>query len=138
MELTQGTEYAIRSAVFLARLKPGESSFVREISRRLKVPETFLAKLLTVLARAGVLESHRGLGGGYRLAARPERIRLREIIEAVEGPLAITRCLRPTPACKRAKRCSLKKVFRAAQDSVNEVLDSVTLADMAKDKNLHA
>ncbi len=136
MELTQGTEYAIRGAVFLARLGVGESSFAREMARRLRIPETFLAKLLTLLARAGILESHRGSGGGYRLAAKPEKIRLRRIIEAVEGPLAITRCLKPAASCERLRRCSLKKVFKTAQNRVNEVLDSVTLADMAKDRTL--
>jgi Rrf2 family protein len=130
MELTQGTEYAIRSAVFLSRLAPGKTSFVREMSKRLRIPETFLAKLLTALAHAGIVESLRGAGGGYRLAGKPERIRLLSVIEAVEGPLALTRCLKAVPTCKLKSGCNLKKIFKSAQDSITEVLDGVTLADL--------
>jgi len=133
MELTKGTEYAIRSAVFLSRLAPGKTSFAREMSKRLHISETFLAKLLTALARAGIVESLRGAGGGYRLAERPERIRLLSVIEAVEGPLALTRCLKAVPTCKREKVCGLKNIFKSAQDSITEVFDGVTLADLAKE-----
>jgi Rrf2 family protein len=135
MELTQGTEYAIRSALFLSQLAPGKTSFAREMSRKLHIPETFLAKLLTALARAGIVQSLRGAGGGYRLAGRPDRIRLLSVIEAVEGPLALTRCLKAAPACKHDNTCSLKKIFKSAQDRITEVLDGVTLADLAKKNN---
>jgi Rrf2 family protein len=133
MELTQGTEYAIRGAVFLSKLAPGEVSFTREMSKRLRIPSTFLAKLLTSLARAGIVESHRGAGGGYRLAGRADRIRLLSIIEAVEGPLALTRCLKASPSCKHTKACNLTKIFQTAQASITEVLDGVTLADLANE-----
>lgn len=133
MQLTQGTEYAIRSALFLSRLGPEGSSFAAEMSRRLRIPASFLAKVLTSLVRAGVVESHRGAKGGYRLAGRPEKIRLSRIIEAVEGPMAIARCLRPAPSCRRSKRCGMKKIFKTAQDRIVEVLDGVTLADLAND-----
>jgi Rrf2 family protein len=135
MELTQGTEYAIRGAIYLSKLAPGQSSFVREMSKKLGIPETFLAKLLTALARAGIVESHRGAGGGYRLAASPEKVRLLSVIEAVEGPLALTRCLKSAPSCKRSNVCSLKEIFRSAQKGMARVLGKVTLADLAKERD---
>ncbi len=129
MQLTRATEYAIRGLTYLCN-GPAGPGCIGAMAGRLRMPGAFLAKIFASLAKAGIVISRRGQRGGYRLAKKPAGISLKEIIEAVEGPLALTRCLRPTPSCS-VKRCGLKKFFSLAQRQMKEVLNSVTLADVA-------
>ena len=127
MQLTRATEYAIRGLVCLNDGKRGRD--VRNLSERLDIPESFLAKIFASLAKAGIVVSQRGRHGGYRLAKKPDGVSLKRIIEATEGPLALTRCLGPFAACDRTP-CGLKKIFALAQKRMEEVLENVTLADL--------
>jgi Rrf2 family protein len=129
MQLTRATEYAIRGLAHLCN-GPEQSGRVHSMAGRLKMPESFLAKIFASMAKAGIVISRRGQHGGYRLAKKPAGISLKKIIEAVEGPFALTRCLRPTPSCD-IKRCGVKKFFSLAQRRMEEVLNGVTLADVA-------
>ena len=129
MQLTRATEYAIEGLVHLCNC-PKRPGRIRFMAGRLKMPESFLAKIFASMAKAGIVISRRGQHGGYRLAKKPAGISLKNIIEAVEGPFALTRCLRPIPSCD-IKRCGLKKFFSLAQRRMEDVLNSVTLADVA-------
>lgn len=132
MEITRKGEYAIRGIVYLAKKKPGEISLISEIAEAVEVPKTFLAKIFQSFAKIGLVNSSRGTGGGFTLARKPENISLKEIVEAVEGPILPNRCLVAEDSCSRSKQCTVHPVWRSVQIKIDEILESVSLADLAR------
>ncbi len=96
------------------------------------MPRKFLEGILTILRREGVVVSQRGLGGGYRLARPAEEISLAEIVRAVDGPLVFVRGERPSELSYDGAADDLLKVWVALRASVRGVLESVTVADLAR------
>jgi Rrf2 family protein len=113
--------------VYLSRQPRDALTLISNIARAQKVSSSFLAKIFQGLAKAGLVQSQRGAAGGVSLAREPERISLRNIVEAVEGPVAINRCLLPEDRCENAPTCPLAVVWREAQKKLLEVLENVTL-----------
>jgi Rrf2 family protein len=132
MELTRKGEYAIRGVVYLAKLKPGEVALISEIAEFTDVPQTFLAKILQSFAKIGIVNSFRGTGGGFILGRPASQITLREVVEAVEGPIMPNRCLMGESGCEFNKTCLVHPVWREVQSKVVEVLDAVTIEELAK------
>lgn len=135
MELTRKGEYAIRAILFLARRPPGEVALLGEIAIGAQVPPTFLAKILQGLAKLGLVRSARGAGGGFTLARPATAITLREVVEAVEGPIVPNRCLTRGAPCEAGGACQVHLVWRRVQRQVVEVLDGVTIAELAQQKH---
>jgi len=131
MELTRKGEYAIRGIVYLAQLPPGKVALISEIAEAAEVPQTFLAKILQSFAKIGIVNSYRGAGGGFVLGRPASRITLREVVEAVEGPILPNRCLIGSGTCDRDGTCGVHPVWRQVQQRVVEVLDGVTIEDLA-------
>ena len=132
MELTRKGEYAIRGVIYLAQQPPGTVSLVSEIAEAVQVPQTFLAKIFQSFAKLGIINSFRGTGGGFTLGRPADRITLREIVEAVEGPIVPNRCLTGAGACDRVTLCNVHPVWKDVQTKVVAILEQVTLADLAK------
>ncbi len=134
MRLTRGTDYALRGMVSLAQDAPGHIALVSALALREGVPESYLAKIFQDLARSGIVHSHRGARGGFSLARPADTITLRQIIEAVEGPIALNTCLEGCNAesCNRQDTCPVYPVLRAAQDQLIATLDGTTLAELAR------
>lgn len=131
MELTRKGEYAIRGIVYLAQLPPGKVALISEIAEAADVPQTFLAKILQSFAKIGIVQSFRGAGGGFMLGRAASRITLREVVEAVEGPILPNRCLLGSGTCERDGSCGVHPVWRQVQQRVVEILDGVTIEDLA-------
>src|SRR5512139_949035 len=87
MRLSKKTEYALRALIYAARFPAGTTFQIRDLAEKNGIPKKFLELILLELKNAGLLESRRGVGGGYILARRPERIRAMEIMEVFEGPI---------------------------------------------------
>ena len=130
MGLTRKGEYAIRGMVFLAEQEPGKLILISEIADAVDVPQSFLAKIFQSFTRLGMVRSSRGAGGGFSLARPANDITLREVVEAVEGPICPNRCLTSAGACERDGICSVHPVWRKVQTQVKQILDSVTLAEL--------
>jgi len=130
MQMTKGVEYGIEGILYLARHERDEPALIREISRATAIPETFLSKIFQRRATKGLLRSRRGFRGGFRLARPAGRITLREIVEALQGPIEFHRCLDHLRARGRKGRCHLKRVFEKAQRRVASVLEKTTLEDI--------
>jgi len=113
--------------VYLAGQPRDGLTLISEIAKAEDVSASFLAKIFQGLAKAGLIESHRGAAGGVNLNRLPEDISIRHIVEAVEGPLALNRCLLPDDPCARADTCPVAKVWREAQEHLLAVLDRYTL-----------
>jgi Rrf2 family protein len=132
MELTRKGEYAIRGIIFLAQQPPGKVSLISEIAEATEAPQTFLAKIFQNFAKIGIVNSYRGTGGGFTLGRTPEAITLREVVEAVEGPIVPNRCLIGAGSCDRGAECNVHPVWRKVQSQVVGILDSVTMAELAR------
>lgn len=114
----------------LARRAPGSVAMIDEVSREEDIPRSFLAKIFQSLSRAGLVHSVRGTGGGFRLAGRPEDISILAIIEAIEGPIALQRCLEDRPDCNHLPGCALCGLFAEAQDRLKETFSRTSLAEL--------
>jgi Rrf2 family transcriptional regulator, iron-sulfur cluster assembly transcription factor len=132
MELTRGGEYGLRGLVYLAKLPTTDAALLSEIAKRLSIPERFLAKIFQRLSKVGILRSTRGSGGGFSLGRPANEITMREIIEALEGPIALNRCLRRAGECEREEVCPLHRVWQKAQEGLFEILNTTTMEDLAK------
>lgn len=131
MRLTRGADYGTRGIIYLARRPTNAVVLVGEIASAEELSESYLAKIFQDLAKEGLVRSHRGAKGGFSLARPPEQITLRQIIEAIEGPIAINRCLAPWEGCERIDTCPVYPVLARAQDQLLTVLDATTLSDLA-------
>lgn len=134
MELTRKGEYAIRGILYLAQQPPGKISLISEIAEAADVPQTFLAKIFQGFAKIGIVNSYRGTGGGFTIGRSPSTITLREVVEAVEGPIVPNRCLMGVGYCDRGDKCNVHPVWRKVQSQVVQILDSVTVEEMARQK----
>jgi len=132
MELTRKGEYAIRGIIYLARQTPGKMALISEIAEATEVPQTFLAKIFQNFAKLGLVNSYRGTGGGFMLGRPASRITLREVVEAVEGPIIPNRCLMGNGTCDFDKQCNVHPVWRRVQSQVVQILESVTIEELAR------
>jgi len=131
MELTRKGEYAIRGIIYLAQQPAGRVSLISEIAAASDVPQTFLAKIFQSFAKLGLVTSSRGTGGGFVLARPASAITLREVVEAVEGPIVPNRCLLGN-TCDRGGPCKVHGVWRRVQTEVVSILDGVTIETLAR------
>jgi Rrf2 family iron-sulfur cluster assembly transcriptional regulator len=134
MQITRSGEYGLRGLLFLAKQPPEKVTLVSEISRDQKIPETFLAKIFQRLSKTGLLWSVRGAKGGFSLGKPANEITMKEIVEAIEGPIALNRCLLRQGECEEEKVCPLRQVWEEAQQRFIEILGRTTMEDLVKQK----
>jgi Rrf2 family protein len=108
MQVSRRVDYALRAAINLARQAPGRASSVGEISVHESIPKKFLEKIIQDLIHAGLVTSRRGAHGGYTLAREATEISFRDVMEAVEGPIALNVCVGDRTLCSvsRPAACS--------------------------------
>jgi Rrf2 family protein len=100
------------------------------IAQRQDIPPALLAKLVPLLVRAGLLDSQRGARGGLLLARAASEINMLEIVEAVEGPIAINRCTATPVQCDKVDKCAIHPVWQKAQDYLVNLLKDTSLKDL--------
>ncbi len=128
MKLSAAAELAIRGSTVLAE-KYGEGPITLDvICARRDLPKQYLVKIFSSLARAGLVTPIRGKHGGYLLTRDPSEITLLQIIEAVEGPLALNYCQAKPPQCQETT-CPIRPLWTDLQQFVREKLGSTTLAE---------
>jgi len=132
MQISRAGEYGVLGLMNLARRSPGQVAMIDEVSRSERIPKSFLAKIFQDLARAGLVRSLRGAGGGFALLKDPAQISVLEIIEAIEGKIVFQRCKQLKPDCEHAGGCALCGLFEQAQDGVKDVLLRTTLIDLVR------
>lgn len=107
---------------------------LKDIAKNQKLSETYLEQLISHLKKAGLVNSVRGALGGYELSRPPSEITVGVIIRTLEGPLAPSDCvLDDEPECERAGYCVTRTIWEKIMDSINNVIDSITLQDMIND-----
>ena len=132
MKLTRGGEYGIRGVLYLAQQDNGKISMLSAIAKAQDVPPRFLAKIFQALAKAGVVRSHRGAKGGFSLARPAAEITIKDVIEAIEGPIYLNVCLVGPGECTRDKICPMHRVWEEAQDKMMGVLGRTNFSDLVK------
>jgi Rrf2 family transcriptional regulator, iron-sulfur cluster assembly transcription factor len=130
MQLTMEGEYAVRAMMHIASLPKGTVARIPDISREWDVPEKFLRKIVARLTKGGLLLSHRGAGGGVSLGKAARKISLLDVIELVEGPMALNKCLIDPRFCRRTRSCTVHAVWSEAQIAMRSILGSRTLAEL--------
>ena len=129
LRVTKLTDYATVVMTVLAA-RPGEVLSAPELAEQAGLEAPTVAKVLKPLAAAGLVAGFRGANGGYRLARTAADINLVEIVEAMEGPLAMTECSVHDGQCGIEASCGVRANWRRINDVVADALRSVTLADM--------
>ena len=126
MQLTREADYAARCVVEVARHGPMNAA---EVARRQEISPAFLGKIVSLLVKAGILTTRRGVGGGIALARSPRSLTLLQVVEAAQGPFALNRCLASTNTCERRSTCPIHPIWRKAQKDLRSALN-VTIADV--------
>ncbi len=132
MKLTRGADYGLLGILYLARQPRERVVLISEVAEAQQVPESYLAKIFQDLAKAGLVRSHRGARGGFTLARAPEQITLRQIIEAIEGPIALNRCLDPREGCVCSLACPAHAALADVQRVLTSALEAVTLHSLVE------
>ncbi|MBI4561988.1 MAG: Rrf2 family transcriptional regulator [Candidatus Rokubacteria bacterium] len=130
MTLTLKGDYAVRVVVDLAAQPRGATVKSDDLGRRTGVPRAFLTKIIQALAHAGLVRTQRGTRGGIGLLEKPRAITLRQVIEAVEGPIYLNRCLIRAGLCPRDGFCPVHPVWARIQAIVTRELDSVSIKEL--------
>jgi Rrf2 family iron-sulfur cluster assembly transcriptional regulator len=130
MQLTMTGEYAVRAMMHVASLPKNAIAQIPEISKEWDIPENFLRKIIAKLTKGGLLRSRRGVRGGVALGKAAKKITLLDVIELVEGPMALNKCLINPRFCRRTGTCSVHVVWCEAQTAMRCILNSRTLAEL--------
>jgi len=127
--ITRDTDYAMRALCYLAKQKKRVVP-VSELIKKLGVPRPFLRKLLQVLSKEGVVESHRGLGGGFVLGASSRKIYLVDIMGIFQGTFRLNECFLKKIRCPHTKSCVLKKKIERIEAYVVRELRPISIASL--------
>jgi len=130
MELTKAGDYGFLGILYLAKQPQKKVVRLSEISENEDIPEKFLAKIFQSYTRSGLVKSHRGARGGFSMAKPADKITVKNILESVQGPISLARCVNDVETCDRKDNCPMRKVWIKAQDYLTNLLEKRTLADM--------
>lgn len=136
MKLSTKGRYGLRAMVELAvRYSEGQVTLAN-IAQKQQISESYLEQLLNVLKKAGLVNSARGHQGGYVLAMNPKEITVTMIMDVLEGSLAPVHCIADCPPtqCERFDICATKNVWKKVKDSIYEVINSITLKELADEQ----
>jgi len=130
MEISRRTDYGVRVILDLATNNQDGRTSTQEIAERQNIPSPFLAKIVSQLSLAGLVTTYRGAGGGVTLARPAADISLLQVIEALEGPVRLNRCLIEPDACPQNGHCPVHNIWAKAQGELISLLQVTTFDDL--------
>ena len=135
--IRRNTDYALRMTVELAGRSGNGPVATKQISDRQDIPYQLACKLLQRLNKAGIVRSALGPAGGFILSKNPSKITVRRVVEAVQGPVRLNRCLLDKKLCRLSRNCTISPELGRLQKKINAFLDGLTLRQLsvAKTKN---
>jgi FeS assembly SUF system regulator len=131
LRVSKLTDYATEVMTVLAAA-PARVHSAQELAERVRLELPTVSKLLKQLASAGLIESFRGVNGGYRLARAAERISIADIVIAMEGPIGMTECSAQSGLCDHESHCGVRVNWQRINEAIAGALAGVSLADMLK------
>lgn len=130
MQIPRRVDYGLRAVIYLAGQSPEKCCSIAEIAQKQGVPKKFLEKIIQDLMRKQLIKSKRGSAGGYTLARSAESISFYDVIEAIEGPIAVNACMDSHLSCDMLPRCTMVGVWSEVQKKITEVFTKTTIADL--------
>ncbi len=137
MQFTRAEEYGIIGVIYLAEQDRDRVVPLSEIAQAQDVPEKFLAKIFQNLTKSGMVRSHRGVKGGFTFARKPEDVSIREIVEIIQGPYHLIRCLHEVDCCEKYKECPIRLVLEEAEEKLLEVFNKYNVGQMIEWRKSH-
>jgi Rrf2 family protein len=138
MQITRQADYAVRAVLYLARLGQTERAATSQVAQEQNIPPSFLAKIISQLSIAGLLQTSRGARGGVTLAREPADISLLEVIEAIDGPILLNECVGDSATCTFDEKCPLRPVWCDAQNELVTRLKGTDFAQLLERSNGHS
>lgn len=131
MQLTRAADYAVRVMIHLATLPEEQRTSLPSLSEATGTPSSFLSKVLQALTRADLVSSRRGQQGGFAILERGRYASLREVIQAIDGPIYLNVCMIHGKSCNRKAHCPAHPIWQKAQAAMLEVLNAAIVAELA-------
>ncbi len=132
MQFTKAEEYGVLGVIYLAQQGNETIIPLSEIAETQDVPEKFLAKIFQNLTKASIVRSHRGIKGGFSLAKDPTKVTARQVIEAIQGPYNLIRCLHDPDSCDKQETCPVRYLIEEAEHNLLDVFDRYTVQDLVE------
>ncbi len=130
MQITRQADYAIRAILFLAENDPNVRQSTSKIAEQKHIPPSFLAKIISQLSIAGLIHTSRGAHGGVTLARPADQISIMEVVEAIDGPIALNQCtFSSLQSCPFGENCPVHEMWVEAQSHLVEKLKTTTFHD---------
>ena len=130
MQITRQADYALRAMIFLAKLEPNQRAATSQIAEVQHIPPSFLAKIISQLSIAGLIHTSRGARGGVSIARSPEDISVLEVVEAIDGPIALNECTGSGGSCQFGEDCPMRPIWCNTQDELIDRLRHTTFAQV--------
>lgn len=132
MQITRQADYAVRAVHYLSQLGPEQRAATSQIAQEQRIPPSFLAKIVSQLSVAGLLQTSRGARGGVSLARPADQISLLEVVEAIDGPILLNECVADHgSSCVFGEDCPMRPVWCDAQVELVERLKATTFNHFA-------
>lgn len=126
-------EYALQAVMYLALSSNGESTSIKELTEKLQIPYHFLAKILQDLTYKGLLESHKGPAGGFKLRKSVQEITALNIVEAIDGVEFKDKCLLGFPDCSSLTPCAAHEKWHILREEIYAMLANKKISDLARE-----
>jgi Rrf2 family protein len=132
MNINQESDYALRIVLMLSKEGLDNKLDAKTLSEKGSIPLRFLLKLTRKLTQAGIVKSYRGVNGGYAITREPKDITLKDVVEAIQGPFIINRCVYDQKACSANKtgHCSIHKALTDIQNTMMNELKQVNFENL--------
>lgn len=132
MQITRQADYAIRAVRYLAQQGINQRAATSTVAKEMKIPPSFLAKIISQLSISGLVHTSRGAHGGVMLARPADEITLLEVVEAIDGPILLNECVGDPGNCEFADECAMHPIWVEAQELLSKRLRETTFAKLAK------
>ena len=135
MQITRQADYAVRAVLYLAEKNGAGRAPTSQIARDQRIPPSFLAKIVSQLSVAGMVQTSRGARGGVSLAREPKDISLLEVVEAIDGPITLNECVADPGLCAFGDDCPVHGVWTGVQEKLVRELSTTSFADLMSARN---
>lgn len=132
MLLSKSCVYGLRATLYLATKEEGEFTPIKKMSEKLEISFHFLTKILQQLTADGMLESFKGPNGGVRLTKPGSKIKLIDVVLAIDGPKLLTECALGLPGCGLKNPCPLHDKWAETRDSIRDMLQNTSLTTLVE------
>jgi Rrf2 family protein len=135
MNVSAKSKYAVRALIELAQLNNDHPIPIADIASRRDIPLQFLEQLFSTLRKAGILNSHRGVRGGFSFNRLPEDVTVLDVVEVLDGSISPAACTSGA-SCEKIENCVMNEVWGEVKSTLEEVLSQHNIADLASRESL--